>query len=93
MKHASGVDPRSYSFDACWESFCQRGAERWIWLFCALAAFPGIPPKAVKVATLGLPDLFLIVLIFQYFHDQLLAFIEAHGDFPSYKLKAVVLGF
>jgi hypothetical protein len=26
----------------------------------------------------------------QYFHDQLLAFIEAHGDYPVYQLKPLV---
>ena len=34
----------------------------------------------------------LLTLAFaQYFHDQLLAFIEAHGDYPYYQLKSVVL--
>ncbi len=26
----------------------------------------------------------------QYFHDQTLAFIEAHGDHPMYELNALV---
>lgn len=71
-----GVDPKSYTFAQCWESFCRRGPERWVWVFCALAAFPGVPDVAVK-----------------YFHDQLLAFIEAHGDYDYYQLKPVVLAF
>lgn len=34
------VDPASYSFDACWSSFCRGGAERWIWSFPLLASMP-----------------------------------------------------
>lgn len=36
----------------------------------------------------GVPD-----TLVQYFHDQLLAFIEAHGDFPYYTLKPVACIF
>ena len=45
----SGVDPVAYPFATCWSSFCQSGAERWIWLFCVLASYPGIPAVAVQV--------------------------------------------
>ena len=56
----SGVSESTFPWDACWNSFCRAGVERWIFMFPILTIFP-IPANGI-----------------QYFHDQILAFIEAH---------------
>eukprot|EP01101_Sappina_pedata_P010919 TRINITY_DN701_c0_g1_i1.p1 TRINITY_DN701_c0_g1~~TRINITY_DN701_c0_g1_i1.p1 ORF type:complete len:182 (-),score=48.20 TRINITY_DN701_c0_g1_i1:187-732(-) len=43
-----GVSPTDYPFEACWQSFCIGGLDRWAFIFPLLATFPGIPAAAVQ---------------------------------------------
>lgn len=64
-----------YTFEQCWESYCRAPVERWVWLLSVMASF----------GSDRVPD-----ALIQYFHDQLLTFIESHGDREWYSLKPIV---
>lgn len=42
-----GISDKEYPWEHCWQSFCRGGAERWIWMLCALLDFP-LPPVALQ---------------------------------------------
>jgi hypothetical protein len=70
---ANGVSAQQYPFEECWEDYCRTGVEKWIFLMAVLFGFEEITKNASKWML--------------YLHDQVLAFIEAHGDRPYYELK------
>lgn len=66
----NGISEKDYTWQQCWNNFCNGGPERWIWFFCLLAGLP-LPANAI-----------------QFFHDQLLAFINHHcPSADHFKLK------
>lgn len=44
----SRVAASAFTFEQCWESFCRRGVEWWIWGFVCLAEVPGGDPAVVQ---------------------------------------------
>lgn len=58
-----GVDGTSYTFDECWGEYTKGGLQRWLWFVCY---FAGAPSKEGLGAHL------------QFFHDQVLAFMQDH---------------
>jgi len=73
---ALGVPESDYSFEFCWQSFCAGGVERWIWMFAVISG----------CTWMQIPDAFV-----QYLHDQIVAFIVAHGKQEYYVLKSVAV--
>eukprot|EP01102_Stenamoeba_stenopodia_P015247 TRINITY_DN5181_c0_g1_i1.p1 TRINITY_DN5181_c0_g1~~TRINITY_DN5181_c0_g1_i1.p1 ORF type:complete len:519 (+),score=77.44 TRINITY_DN5181_c0_g1_i1:194-1750(+) len=76
-----GVTASEFPLESCWDRYCAGGIEKWLQFMILLANMNLEDPN-------HLPDFGI-----QWFHDQVLAFVEDHGDRKSTVSTAFRTGF
>jgi len=66
-----GVNPKDFPLERCWDRYCAGGIEKWLQFMILLSVMNLNAPN-------HLPDFGI-----QWFHDQVLAFLEDHGERAS----------
>jgi len=65
------VNPKDFPLERCWDRYCAGGIEKWLQFMILLSVMNLNAPN-------HLPDFGI-----QWFHDQVLAFLEDHGERAS----------